>query len=592
MKDEAKSKEQLIAELISLRQQVSELKIVEAERKQVAEMLRESEEALREAHDKLSATLNALPDLLFETDSDGRIYDFRAPDPEFLYLPPEDFLGKTVKQVLPEEAASIIMKAIDQAVETGRHTGAIYSLETSAGLHWFELSIAAMGDPNTPEGRLLTLARDITDRKQAEGTLQDNVHEFKIAYKQATIYAQELTKEIIERKQAEKEIQKLNEELEQRVADRTRDLSVLYEVTMVASESLDLKATLERSLERVLAAMNSRIGHIHLLNEKEETLHLVVQRGFSSKVAGQIDCIPRGSGLAGWVIEHGEPLLVPDIATDPRAIQVANGNNLAYVGVPMRARGQVLGVLSILTEAGQLFNAEEVALLASVADQVGVAVENIRLRQQAERAAVVEERERLARELHDSVTQLLYSLTLFAEAGEELVETGDLKATKHNLVRIGETAYQALKEMRLLVYELRPPDLEREGLISVLHQRLSAVERRVNMKARLVAEELVELPAPVEEGLYRISQEALNNVLKHATAASVTVYLRVQGEQLELEVVDDGIGFDPTATDNTGGIGLVSMRERVDKLGGSLTIHSAPGEGTKVKVSLKISNGS
>jgi signal transduction histidine kinase len=227
--------------------------------------------------------------------------------------------------------------------------------------------------------------------------------------------------------------------------------------------------------------------------------------------------------------------------------------------------------------------------LASVADQVGVAVENARLRQQAERAAVIEERERLARELHDSVTQSLYSLTLFAEAGKGLVEAGDLEVAKHNLGRMGETAQQALREMRLLVHELRPLDLEREGLIGALHQRLSAVEGRVNIKARLVAEELVELPAPVEEGLYRIAQEALNNALKHAVATSVTVYLRVKGERVELEVVDDGKGFNPQAVSNSGGMGLVSMQERAEKLGGSLTILSAPEEGTKVKVTVEVS---
>jgi signal transduction histidine kinase len=218
---------------------------------------------------------------------------------------------------------------------------------------------------------------------------------------------------------------------------------------------------------------------------------------------------------------------------------------------------------------------------------VGVAVENARLRQRAEEAAIMEERERLAREFHDSVTQSLYSLTLFAEAGGDLVETGDLESVKHNFTRMGETARQALKEMRLVVHELRPLDLEREGLVGALHQRLSAVEGRVNVKARIVVEELVDLPAPVEKGLYRIAQEALNNALKHAAATSVTVYLGVEDEQVELEVVDDGIGFDPGLASNTGGMGLIIMRERAEKLGGSLTILSSPGAGTKVKARIK-----
>jgi signal transduction histidine kinase len=326
-----------------------------------------------------------------------------------------------------------------------------------------------------------------------------------------------------------------------------------------------------------------------LVDEEAEILHLAVYQGVPIHIAAEIKTMPFDDELVGWIIEHREPVLIPDMTTDSRIPWSARNTKevYTYLGLPMRARGRVLGILSILGEKEQQFNAEEVALLASVADQVGVAVENARLRQQAERAAVIEERERLARELHDSVTQSLYSLSLFAEAGESLVEIGDLEAVKHNLKRMGETAQQALKEMRLLVYELRPLDLEKEGLIGALHQRLSAVEGRVNIKARLVAEELVELPAPVEEELYRIAQEALNNALKHAATTSVTIYLRVEGDQVELEVVDDGKGFDPNAASDTGGLGLISMQERAEKLNGSLAIHSIPGEGTRVKVSVK-----
>jgi PAS domain S-box-containing protein len=131
-----------------------------------------AEGALREAHEQLRATMNALPDLLFEVDRHGRILSFHAPRPELLYVLPEAFLGKTVKQVLPEEAASIITEAIEEAAETGRHAGAVYALEMPTGSHWFELSIAAKGDPATPDGRLVLLARDISERRRAEEKLQ------------------------------------------------------------------------------------------------------------------------------------------------------------------------------------------------------------------------------------------------------------------------------------------------------------------------------------------------------------------------------------------------------------------------------------
>jgi signal transduction histidine kinase/HAMP domain-containing protein len=384
-------------------------------------------------------------------------------------------------------------------------------------------------------------------------------------------------------------LEQAHQMLEQRVADRTRELSALYDVMAVASASLDLETILESSLDQVLTVMGNEVGAIHLLDETRGVLRLAAWRGVPPDLVAKIESVPVDSGLAGWVIEHGEPLVVPNIATGLRPLLAlpASGSQ-AYVGVPMRAKGRVLGVLSVVGERGRQFKVEEVTLLASIADEVGVAVENARLYQQAEQLAVMRERERLARELHDSVTQSLYSLTLFAEAGRDLARDGELERVEGYLTRLGEIAQQALKEMRLLVYQLRPLALQREGLVGALQQRLDAVEGRVGVEARLLAEKLVELPASVEEGLYRIAQEALNNALKHAAATSVTVYIRIEDERVELEVVDDGQGFDPNTVSDRGGMGLASMRERAEKLGGSLTILSAPGEGTRVKVSVGV----
>ncbi len=213
-------------------------------------------------------------------------------------------------------------------------------------------------------------------------------------------------------------------------------------------------------------------------------------------------------------------------------------------------------------------------------------------RKQAEEAlrelAVIEERHRLARELHDSVTQSLYSATLMAEAGRRLAASGDFERVEQYLGRLGETSQQALKEMRLLVYELRPLELEREGLIGALRQRLDAVERRAGVETKLLFDEALKLPAHLEEELYRVAQEALNNALKHSAATLVTASLVANGECVELTVDDNGRGFDSDAARNSGGMGLVSIRERMEMLGGSLDICSAPGEGTRIKVSVAI----
>ncbi|MEE8567891.1 MAG: ATP-binding protein, partial [Anaerolineales bacterium] len=206
------------------------------------------------------------------------------------------------------------------------------------------------------------------------------------------------------------------------------------------------------------------------------------------------------------------------------------------------------------------------------------------LAQQSSEAAVVEERNRLARDLHDSVTQSIYSLTLLSEAGQRMTEARDMEQLTMNQSRIGDISQQVLQEMRLLVYELRPPALETERLVGALEHRLELVERRAGIEARLIVEGEPDLPADLEVELYRIGQEALNNALKHAQASTVSVVFRVDAGSISLQIQDDGRGFEPETAQASGGFGLTTMAERAEKLGGRLTIRSSPDEGTIVKV--------
>nr|WP_255604240.1 sensor histidine kinase [Oscillochloris sp. ZM17-4] len=225
-------------------------------------------------------------------------------------------------------------------------------------------------------------------------------------------------------------------------------------------------------------------------------------------------------------------------------------------------------------------------LAATNSDLERQIAENERLRQQAAERAILEERNRLARDLHDSVTQSLYSLTLFAEASQRLLSGGSGERAAAYLGRIGETAQQTLKEMRLLVYELRPLALERTGLVGALQQRLEAVEGRAGVAARLRVEGAIALAPAAEEGLYHIAQEALNNALKHAHAQTVEIRLTATDAHLRLTVEDDGQGFNPHQ-ERGGGMGLVSMHERAAGLGATLDIASVPGTGTQVRLELQ-----
>lgn len=202
----------------------------------------------------------------------------------------------------------------------------------------------------------------------------------------------------------------------------------------------------------------------------------------------------------------------------------------------------------------------------------------------AEELAIIKERNRLARELHDSVTQSLYSLTLLAAGWRRLAAKGKLDSVEDSFSEIEDVAQQALKEMRLLIYELRPLALENEGLQGALHHRLSAVEKRAGVEARLVMDNVLNLAPEVEEALYAIAIEALNNALKHASATIVTVKLHSSDSLIRMEVIDNGCGFDPLKAEKSRGMGLKSLRERVEHMNGKLEIISSPGAGTDVCV--------
>jgi signal transduction histidine kinase len=232
---------------------------------------------------------------------------------------------------------------------------------------------------------------------------------------------------------------------------------------------------------------------------------------------------------------------------------------------------------SLITLNAEASRRRSEALLAELQSYAG----------QAEALAIAQERNRLARELHDSVAQTLYGLTLQAEAANRKLAAGQLEAVSDYLNFFRDSAQQTLLETRLLIFELRPPILDEVGLTAALRTRLEAVESRSSLDYQLDLAEVERLPSQVETGLYRITQEALNNILKHARASQVNLSLQQNGERIRLEIRDDGVGFDLEAR-TPHGYGLQGMRERAEQLGGSFNLQSKPQGGTTIIVEAPI----
>ncbi|MGI5836362.1 MAG: GAF domain-containing protein, partial [Chloroflexota bacterium] len=246
-------------------------------------------------------------------------------------------------------------------------------------------------------------------------------------------------------------------------------------------------------------------------------------------------------GITGWVARSGEPLLVPDVNRDTRYKLMAGAEDTrAEIAVPLKTKDEVIGVLDVQSDQANAFDESDLVVLQSLAYQAAVAIENARLYEQAQQLAVMKERNRLARDLHDSVTQAVYSVTLYAEASARLLSVGQVDVAADHLRELRATAQQALREMRSLIFELRPPVLEKEGLVAALHARLDAVEGRSGVKTEFLVEGDASLPAELERELYHIAQEALNNALKHAQAGSIKLHLRCDEQTVMMEIVDDG----------------------------------------------------
>jgi signal transduction histidine kinase len=308
--------------------------------------------------------------------------------------------------------------------------------------------------------------------------------------------------------------------------------------------------------------------------------------GISDARREAIGDLPRTHGLLGTMLEDPEPIRLRDIRTHPDFSgwwPDRHPRMRSFLGIPLLARGRIIGAFFLASKIGaREFSEADQELVEILAAHAAIALENAELLERSRELTVMEERNRLARELHDSVIQTLFSTVFTAEAAAELLDRDPARA-KDEVHKLQELAKSAVREMRSLVFELRPAEIEVEGLVPTLRKHVEVLRRVYATDIALSVEGERRLDPGVERELFRIAQEAIRNALNHSNAEGIAVQLGMRDSTVNLAVSDDGVGFDPSSPQLRGRhLGLVSMLERARQLGTDLHIESAPGAGARV----------
>ncbi len=383
-----------------------------------------------------------------------------------------------------------------------------------------------------------------------------------------------------------------NARLFETVEKRTSELASLLSVAQTVASTLEIQSLLGLVLDQLNRVVEYQVASVTILENKNE-LVLLAASGPGMPPEGTRYLIPKGSPT-GEILERRKPLFVPDVNADTplantvRADLAAQnlGDLHSWVGVPLISRDVCIGMLSLAHRQPNYFTGARVDLLTAFAHQVAIAIENARLYEQARDLAALAERQKLARELHDSVSQALYGIVLGARTARTLLGR-DPAALEEPLEYIASLAEAGLAEMRALIFELRPESLQNEGLVGALEKKIEALRSRHQLAIDFSLCEEPDIPMSVKEAIYRVAQEALHNITKHAGAGRVSLHLERGEGAVTLSIRDDGVGFDPEG-EYPGHLGLRSMRERVELLGGEFSIESAPGAGAAIRAAIPL----
>ena len=383
---------------------------------------------------------------------------------------------------------------------------------------------------------------------------------------------------------------------------RLQRLSLLYQIGHALASTLDRRQVLEPTTELAATMLRAEASTLMLVDEKTNELVFEIPHGEAKRVLRQYR-LPMGEGVAGWVTTHGEPALINDTSQDPRhtsQVDVATGFiTRSILCVPLAVKGRIIGVLEVINKrGGENFEQDDLEWLSTLSTQAAIAIENARLytnlREERDRIIKVQDdaRHELARDLHDGAAQVMAAMIVNIDVARRLLATRpEVMASELDFLQ--DLARQANREVRRLLFELRPVILETRGLVVALEAYVEQLRRgRGRFQVHLRSAPLPPLDTGKAGAVFAIIQEAVNNIRKHAQAQNIWLQLSIKGDELYVRVEDDGTGMDVAQVeagyDERGRLGLLNMRERARLLDGELTITSPrPGADNGTCVSLR-----
>ncbi len=385
-------------------------------------------------------------------------------------------------------------------------------------------------------------------------------------------------------------------ELERKIEERTRELTTLLQVSRDVTSNLSLDIVLHEILDKLKTVV--RYSNATICRLEGDTFYSIADWEGMRENLGLDIRFSALNFIDQRVMMTRKPLIIGDVHKDDTDVAIdfraqASRNLYTYyksvrnwMRVPLIFKSSITGLLTLHYHEPNYYTSRHADLAMAFAEHAAIAIENARLFEKARDLAAMEERQKLARELHDSVSQALYGIVLGTRTARKLLSR-DPDRIGEPLDYISSLAEAGLAEMRALIFALRPESLQLEGLIAALTKQCDAVRSRHQLVVNSIFPPEPDIPIEIKEVFYRVAQEALHNIVKHARATVVELRLETRQNRVFLSIHDDGTGFE-TNRDYPGHLGLISMRERVENAGGCFKLESTPGKGTSIEASITL----